>query len=292
MKKRLVALLMAAAMVSGMVGCGSSTETSTAAQEEAAAEPEETAEPVEAAEEAAEEPEEAIEETAEAEETAEEEEVVEPMTFERNNYVLVSAVTNITTPEDYPTSGVLFGDDENTFNTNDYIDAEIMTELYNRGYDIDGFTVSWMVALNEDGEKEYQIGTVPYKKVNDSGERYVKIHPLFIKDSNIDESRLVWNYYKESPWVMYDNPDDAPWDAVHEAVAAMKEDPNYEEIDFHIPETQGNKDFEEAARIRQADYDKITYKDFTINDLYNGMIYAMFVSKTVDLDGFYTHTTN
>lgn len=292
MKKRLVALLMAAAMVSGMIGCGSSTEMSTAAQEEAAAEPEETAEPVEEAEEAAAEPEEATEETAEAEETAEEEEVVEPMTFERNNYVLVSAVTNITTPEDFPITGVLIGDDKDTFNTNDYIDTEIMTELYNRGYDIDGFTVSWMVALNEDGEYEYEIGSVPFKKVDDSGEKYVKIHPLFIKDSNIDESRLVWSYFKESPWETNNDADVEAWYAVHEAVAAMKGDPNYEEIDFHIPETQGNKDFTNFARERQAEDERITYKDFTINDLYNGMIYAMFVSKTVDLDGFYTHRMN
>ena len=252
MKKRLLALLMATTMAAGAVGCGSTTEPA-----EETATVEETTEEAEA-EEVEEEPvevEEEVEEAAEVEETVEEEveEVVEPMTFERNNYEVEVSYANLEFPDDYIGHGDIVG--LSTFNTNDYIDSEIMTELVNRGYDIDGFTVSWIVALNEDGEAGYEEFSEPvkYHKFEDTDEEYVKVYPLFIKDSNIDESRQVYDIFETSPWYFKESYNNDAWVAINDAIVDMKADENFEEIDFHIPDVNCNEYFEKVAREREAD---------------------------------------
>ena len=69
----------------------------------------------------------------------------------------------------------------------------------------------------------------------------------------------------------------------------MKADENYEEIDFKIPDSYFKTMTEKSLINNVASEEDIIVKDLTLNDWYNGMIYAMFVSKTVDLDGLFDH---
>ena len=71
----------------------------------------------------------------------------------------------------------------------------------------------------------------------------------------------------------------------------MKADENYEEINFNIPDSYFKTKTEESI-INYLSGEDIAVKDLNLNDWYNGMIYAMFVSKTVDLDGLFDFDSN
>lgn len=286
MKKRIITTILAATMLMGLVGCGAKEDTfehiEETSIEEITVEVEETIQESEVETEF-------VEET-----TIEENETVEPMSFERENHVITACMTNLSSDT---TFGRLIAENDDTYNTNDYLDIDIMTELANRGYDIDGFAVTWMVAVNEDGMSNWKdLGQLSYSKVNDSEEHFVKLYPLFIKNGNLDFSRIIWNKYNGNDcWEHSENynpDDDSCWNAVHKAVYDMKQDENYVEIDFNIPDTDFAKYFERVSQERQAEDENVLIKDFTINDWYNGMIYAMFESKTVDLDGFFDCCAN
>lgn len=285
MKKRLLTLLLTGTLTMSMLaGCGSASDTETdatsQAQEETVVEDVETpTEEIVVEETAVEESTEMVEETTEVAEA-------EPITFERENHIITACMTNLSSET---TFGRLVAEDADTFNTNDYLDVDVMTELLKRGYDIEGFTVTWMVAVNEDGVSNWaDLGELAYSKVNDTGEHYAKLYPLFIKDSNVDTSRNLWNKYSGNDcWIGVEEYNSDAWNIVHKAIYDMKQDENYTEIDFNIPDTDFVKYFESVSQARQADDENVLIKNFTINDWYNGMVYAMFESKTIDLDGFF-----
>lgn len=294
MKKKFLSILVLTLLI-GLVGCSSPSEEA-ATQEETIVEQESSEVEETTTDEASEETEAVIgeetEDIVEEAETVEEEIPDEELTFEREDHVITACVTNLSIDSDF---GVLVSESKNTYSTNDYMNVEIMTELYNRGYDIEGFTVTWMVALNEDGSAKWTFDNgeeseISYGKVDDSEERYIKLYPLFIKDENIDKSKIVGNYYNAGDcWNLNPNVDSNSgyWEAIHKAIYDMKNDENYEEIDFKIPDTNFKTYIEAKAQKRQANDENVLIKDFTLNDWYNGMIYAMFESKTVDLDGFF-----
>lgn len=276
MKKRLLTMMLATTMIVGLVGCGSSEEV-TKTPVETIVEAEETV--VE---------ETIIEETEMVVETVELTEVVEaePMTFEREDVSITACMTNLGRGGEFRDK-YMIGEEDDVYSSNDFLDVEVMTELANRGYNIDDIIITWHVAVNEDGESEWDVyGKDTYGKVDDSGERFAKLYPVIIKTENIDESKEVYNYYLND--VYHGNPDgnaDA-WYAVAQATKDMKADENYEEIDFNIPENSWTEYYQSYIDETYAESESVC-KNITINDWYNGLIYAMFVSETVDLNGYF-----
>lgn len=291
MKKRLVTLMVAGTLLcSTLAGCSSASDTETAetlqTQEETVVEDTDTT----------------IDESVEEEITEEEIDVetledattvteAEPMTFEREDFTLNACVTNF--GEDYEGRDYRLIVNDYTYSSNEYMDMEIMTELANRGYDIDGFTVTWMVAANESGEWSNDEYSVDYYSFENTDEYFVKLYPVFIKTDNIDSERIVYNTNCEKDdlthYKIRENTDTNVYYAIHQAVADMKADENYEEIDFKIPDSYFKTMTEKSLINNVASEEDIIVKDLTLNDWYNGMIYAMFVSKTVDLDGLFDH---
>lgn len=300
MKKRLLALLLTGTMVMTLLaGCGSESNTETVAtsqvQEETVVEDAETPSETIIEETTVEEVENTVEETTESieETTVEEKEVVEaePMTFERTNFKLRTCFTNF--GDDYPSTQNEYRvyNNGNSFNTNDYIDIDIMTELSNRGYDISNFVVTWMVAENNSGICKTENYSCSFSKFEDTDEPLVKLYPIFIKYDGVDTTKLIYNFNKDKEDLLNykltgtDN-DGAVWYKIHEEVVKMKSDENYEEIDFKIRESYFKSNVEESIH-KYLETDTVEIKDLTLNDWYNGMIYAMFESKTVDLDGLF-----
>lgn len=286
MKKKFFAMLMATTMIVGLIGCGSSEEvTETPAEtivEETSIETEEST----------------VEETVVETETVEETEVVEavPMTFEREDFTLYACVTNF--GEDYsnPYNDYRLINNDYTYSSNKYMDTEIMTELANRGYDIKDFVVTWMIACNETGTWTNGELTYDYFGFDNTDEYEVKLYPIFIKYGEVDSEKLVYNFnrnkedFTEYSLTGTDN-DAKVWYAIHQGVADMKADENYEEINFNIPDSYFKTKTEESI-INYLSGEDIAVKDLNLNDWYNGMIYAMFVSKTVDLDGLFDFDSN
>ena len=188
-KKLITALLVTALLCTTLVGCSSASDTETAetlqTQEETVVEDTDTT-----TDESAEE--EITEEEIDVETLEDETEVTEsePMTFEREDFTLKACVTNF--GEDYEGRDFRLIVTDCTYSSNQYMDMEIMTELANRGYDIDGFTVTWMVALNENGTWNGDK-TVNYFSFENTDEYFVKLYPVFIKTDNIDSERIVYN---------------------------------------------------------------------------------------------------
>ena len=235
------------------------------------------------------------EETVVETETVKETEVIEaePMTFDRENYILKACVTNFS--EDYvnPKHDYRLIANDFTYSVNDYMDIEIMTELANRGYDISDFTVSWMVAVNESGTWSNGELSANFNGFTDSDEEFVKLYPIFIKNGDFDSSRIVYNTNSNkndlTEYKIRENTDTNVYYAIHQGVAEMKADANYIEIDFKIPDSYFKTETEKSLLENVSYEESIIVKDLTLNDWYNGMIYAMFVSKTVDLDGLFDH---
>lgn len=281
MKKKFFAMLMATTMIVGLVGCGSSEEVSETPAETIV---EETSIETEVS---------TVEEIVVETETVEETEVVEavPMTFEREDFTLKACVTNF--GEDYEGKDYSLIVNNYTYSSNEYMDTEIMTELANRGYDIEDFIVTWMVACNETGTWSNGELTVDYFEFDDTDEYEVKLYPIFIKYGEVDSEKLVYNFNRNkedlSEYSLTGTDNDANvWYAIHQGVADMKADENYEEINFNIPDSYFKTKTEESI-INYLSGEDIAVKNLNLNDWYNGMIYAMFVSKTVDLDGLFDY---
>lgn len=288
MQKKILVTMLMTSLVVGLVGCGSAeevTEIPTSTEtivEETSIEAEETV----------------VEETTVVEtvvETVEETEVVEaePMTFEREDFTLYTCVTNFGENYSNPHNDYRLINSGYTYSVNDYMDIEIMTELANRGYDISDFTVSWMVAVNKNGTWSNGELTYGYSEFADSDEEFVKLYPIFLKTNGIDSSRIVYNTNSNredlTEYAIRENTDTNVYYAIHQAVADMKADENYVEIDFKIPDSYFKTKTEESLIENVSTEESIIVKNLTLNDWYNGMIYAMFVSKTVDLDGLFDH---
>lgn len=283
MKKKFFAMLMATTMIVGLVGCGSSEEVSETPAETIV---EETSIETEVS---------TVEEIVVETETVEETEVVEavPMTFEREDFTLYACVTNF--GEDYsnPYNDYRLIFNDYTYSSNKYMDTEIMTELANRGYDIEDFVVTWMIACNETGTWTNGELTYDYFGFDNTDEYEVKLYPIFIKYGEVDSERIIYNTNSNkedlTEYAIRKNTDTNVYYAIHQAVADMKADENYEEINFNIPDSYFKTKTEKSLLENVSSEDSIIVKDLTLNDWYNGMIYAMFVSKTVDLDGLFDH---
>lgn len=285
MKKRIFAMLMATTMIVGLIGCGSSeavvnTPAETPVEmivEETSIETEETV-----VEETTVEEMEAVTETLEETEVVE----VEPLTFERENIVMTACMTNLGRGgESY--DKYMIGEKDDTYNSNDFLDVEVMTELANRGYNIDDLTITWMVAVNENGESEWAVyGKDTYGKVDDTDNHFAKLYPIFIKTENVNEEKEVYNYFPTDVYNGDSNGNADSWYAIAQATKDMKADENYEEIDFNIPQNTWTEYYQSYIDENYTGDDSVC-EGMTINDWYNGMIYAMFVSETVDLNGYF-----
>ncbi len=285
MQKKILVTLLMTSLVVGLVGCGSAeevTEIPTSTEtivEETSIEAEETV--VE---------ETTVVETETIEETVEEIEVVEaePMTFERKDILYPYAVTNFDKYE--KTKYAVYCNEQ--VSSNEYMDLDIMTELHNRGYNIENFVVCWMPALNESGtwtSHDDNTYSLVFNKVNDTDDKYVNIYPVFIKYEGTDFSKPVYNMSNNFDYLteykLRDDNSYASWDKIIEAVDLMRADENYEPIDFKIPETYFSVN--KQAYIDKCGETDEDYKDLTLNDWYNAMIYAMFELETVDLEGMF-----
>ena len=283
-KKMIVTLLMTAIFIGTLAGCGTKTEEPIKAvsqtQEETVVEDVEIPTEEYIVEETT------VEESKETEMVEETTEVVaaEPMTFERENIVMKACVTNLgrggETYDKY-----MIG--EETYNSNDFLDIEVMTELVNRGYNIDDLTITWMVAVNEDGESEWAVyGKDTYGKVDDTDNHFAKLFPIFIKTENVNAEKEVYNYFPTDVYNGDSNGNADSWYAIAQATKDMKADENYEEIDFNIPQNTWTEYYQSYINENYTGDDSVC-EGMTINDWYNGMIYAMFVSETVDLSGYF-----
>lgn len=299
MKRKLLTVLMIT-MFTCLTGCGSTAETETEVasqpQEETVAESVETT--VEEAEVIEEESvEEVTEESAEAEAGESEEVIEEPQevvekTYERKDFTMNYVVTNFKPSEtDYDYSLKL----EEVYSSNDYLATDVMAELESRGYNIANFVVTYEVALNDEGSWIKDDEAVPFHSFEGINDKYVKLTPIFIKYGEIDDSKLVYDFTlasdEDGSQLKFD-PSNNPkayemWYEIFNCIIKMKSDENFVGIDFKIPDTIYSRNLINAMRPHIEDDENIAIKEFTLNDWYNGMLYALFVEQSIDLDGYF-----
>lgn len=302
MKTKIFATILVACMAIGsLTGCGSTAETETEVvsqtQEETVADSvEETVDETDVVEEESDvmtEEKLEVEDVAETDVAEESEEVVEK-TYERKDFIIHEFVTNF---DENETDYKFYLSCKDTHSSNDYLDAEIMAELDSRGYNIDNFIVTYAPAINANGNWNLDNEEVPFHSFEGISDDYVKLYPIFIKYGDVDTTKSVYNFTKineettEQLDLEYDDNAGDTWYKIFDSIYNMKQDETFEEIDFNILECRFSNEVQKCLDEIVLD-ENIKCDKVTINDWYNGMIYAMFVDKTVDLDGYFDLQSN
>ena len=262
-------------VVGGVVGCGKEAPAAPAAPEVQEAAVEETVSEAEVP---------AVEETVSeaevpaVEETVSEAEVVDPVAeYNLERPDITYGCIFVVVPQD-------IGYIENMLvNSNDYIDYEAMAELASRGYDLDGFIIAYTPFLNEARKLEDCTSTV----ILPGREDELFLLPVLINLNKANENcryNITMRNIVDNQAIRICEPADGDFSGLdrifNEIIPVMKEDPNYEEINFKNLDSELNSEI-----IKSYVLNRERNKEYTYSDYLNAIIYDKFVTGDSDFTG-------